>query len=40
MKKYKPYFVDPTFRNMKLMIGMSPHDLRAKEKKNYKHLSK
>lgn len=36
MKKYKHFFNDDTFRDIKLSLGMSPHDLRTKEKKNYK----
>ncbi|CAD8207725.1 unnamed protein product [Paramecium pentaurelia] len=40
IKRYKQYFIDATFRDLKLKIGMSPHELRAHEKKNYKQLSK
>ncbi|CAD8169898.1 unnamed protein product [Paramecium octaurelia] len=39
-RRYNLYFGDATFRELKLKIGMSPHELRAHEKKNYKQLSK
>ncbi|CAK84590.1 unnamed protein product (macronuclear) [Paramecium tetraurelia] len=40
IRRYPQYFVDSTFRDLKLKIGMSPHELRMQEKKNYKQLSK
>ncbi|CAD8115312.1 unnamed protein product [Paramecium primaurelia] len=40
IRRYNQYFCDSTFRDLKLKIGMSPHELRAHEKKNYKQLSK
>ncbi|CAD8074057.1 unnamed protein product [Paramecium primaurelia] len=35
IRRYTQYFIDSTFRDLKLKIGMSPHELRMQEKKNY-----